>query len=68
VLTGMVRFPARSGSEVDESGDAGLPGGDEGDDELHWSTASPTVVMVAWIAWQWRAEARPELADAMAIA
>jgi hypothetical protein len=50
-LTGVVRFPARSGLVEDVPGDAGLPGGDEGDDELRRSTVSPTVVMVAWIAW-----------------
>jgi hypothetical protein len=45
------RVSARSGSEVDILGDAGPLGGDEGDNELRQSTASPTVVMVAWIAW-----------------
>jgi hypothetical protein len=59
----MIRFPARSGPEVNVPGDAGLPGGGEGDDKLLRSMASLTVVVAASIAWRWRAEARPELAD-----
>jgi hypothetical protein len=40
----------RSGSEVDESGDAVLLGDDGGDDEVHRSTAS-SMVVVAWTNW-----------------
>jgi hypothetical protein len=59
-----IMVPARSGSELDESGDAGLHGGDGGDDEVRQSTASPMVVVAACLACRWAARVRLEAVGA----
>jgi hypothetical protein len=58
------RFPATAGLGVVESRDAGLPGGDGGDDEVRRVEVSMMVVVASAIASRSGARARPKLPGA----